>query len=115
LEGAAIYTVKITPEAEYYYYEILEYFYKYHSRQSGDRKSAELLDLAIALEINPQRGTIEGKLKRLEKSHRFILYHYTFRKAVKIIYFIDELQQIVYITDFFPCTMNDQKINKRSK
>jgi hypothetical protein len=115
VEEATTYTVKITAEAEIYYYEILKYFYSYHSEQSADRKSSELLDFAVSLEIAPQRGTIEDKLKRFRKNHRFILYYYTPRKAIKIIYFIDEFLKIVYVTDFFPCPMNDKKIRKRNK
>lgn len=56
MEEAAIYTVEITAEAEFFYYEILKYLYKYHSEQSADRKSEELLGLAISLKIDPQRG-----------------------------------------------------------
>lgn len=115
MEEATIYTVTITPEAESYYYEILKYFYKYHSEQSADRKSSELLDFAISLETDPQRGTIESKLDILGKDHRFILYYYTSRKAIKIIYFIDESKKVVYVTDFFPCQMNENKVNKRTK
>jgi hypothetical protein len=67
LEESTIYKVDITPEAETYFNEILHYLYKYHSIQSADRKSAELLDLAISLEKNPQRGSREEKLKVLGK------------------------------------------------
>lgn len=115
MEEGAVYTVKITPEAEFYYLEILKYFYKYHSELRADRKSAELLDLAISLEIDPQRGTVEVKLKRLRKNHRFILYYYTSRKAIKILYYIDESNKIVYVTDFFPCQIDDKKVSKRTK
>lgn len=115
MEEATIYTVEITPEAEFFYYEILTYFYKYHSEHSADRKSAELLGLAISLEIDPQRGTIEEHLKSLGKNHKFIVYYYTPRKAIKIIYFIDEPKKVVYVTDFFLCQMDDKKISRRTK
>lgn len=115
MEETTVYTVEITPEAEFYYFENLKYFYKYHSEQIALKKSAELLDLAISLEINPQRGTLEEKLKCLEKKHKFILYYYTLRKAIKIIYFIDEPKKIVYVTDFFPCQMDDKKLSRRIK
>jgi hypothetical protein len=59
-------------------------------------------------------GTKEEILKNLGKSHKFILYYYTPRKAIKIIYFIDEQTKIVYVTDFFPCQMDDKKIGTRS-
>jgi hypothetical protein len=115
LEETTTYIVEITPEAEFYFYEILAYLYKYHSELSADKKSSELLDLAISLEIDPQRGAIEDNLLSLGKNHKFLLYYYTLRKAIKIIYFVDEPKKIVYITDFFPCQMDDRKINKRTK
>lgn len=115
MEKTTTYTVEITAEAERFYFDILTYFYKHHSEQSADRKSNELIDLAISLETDPHRGTIEESLKVFGKNHRFILYFYTPRKAIKIIYFIDEFKEVVYVTDFFPCQMNDMKINKRTK
>ena len=114
MEGKASYTVNITQEAERYYYAILEYFYKYHSKESAGRKSDELLKLAITLENIPSRGRIEEKLRFLGREHRFIIYYYTPRKAIKIIYFIDEPNKIVYVTDFFPCENDENKISDRS-
>jgi hypothetical protein len=115
LEETNTYSVEITHEAELFFYDILTYFYMYHSEESGNRKSGELLDLAMSLEINPQRGTKEKNLKSLGKSHRFLLYYYTSHKAIKIIYMIDEDKKIVYVTDFFPCQMDYTKISTRSK
>jgi len=114
LEGTTIYTVKITPEAKKYYYDVLEYFYEHCSEESANKKSDELLDLAIKLENNPSKGRIENKLKSLGRNHRFILYYYTISKAIKIIYYIDEERKTVYVTDFFPCESDDKKISKRS-
>ena len=114
MEGKTSYTVKITPEAERYYYNILEYFYEHHSEKSANRKSNELLELAITLEKNPSRGRIEENLRFLGRNHRFILYYYTSRKAIKIIYFVDEQAKTVYVTDFFPCESDENKISDRS-
>lgn len=114
MERKPLYSVEITKDAEIYYYEVLEYFYEHCSINSADRKSEELLEFAISLEKNPTRGRIVEKLSNLEKDHRYILYYYTQTKAIKIIYFIDELEKIVYITDFFPCESNEKKIEERS-
>lgn len=115
MEEATTYTVEITPEAEFFYFEVLTYFYMHHSRESAHRKSEELLDLAISLETFPERGTLEKRLQGLGKNHRFILYNYTPHKAIKIIYLIDQARKIVYVTDFFPCQMDVRKIIKRNK
>jgi hypothetical protein len=55
LEGTTIYTVEITPEAESFFYDVLEYFYEHCSEESANKKSDELLELAIKLENNPSK------------------------------------------------------------
>ena len=114
MEEKTRYTVKITPEAEGYYYDILNYFYEHCSEESADRKSEELLELAISLEKNPSRGRTEEKLELLGRNHRYLLYYYTPGKAIKLIYYIDSARETVYITDFFPCKSDDTKISERS-
>ncbi|WP_158859078.1 hypothetical protein [Lunatibacter salilacus] len=42
MEEESVYQVEITPEAEKYYLDVLEYFYKYHSADSADKKSEAL-------------------------------------------------------------------------
>ena len=59
------------------------------------------------------RGRIEENLRSLGYNHRFILYFYTSVKAIKIIYYIDEEQKIVYIIDFFPCQSHKRIMSKR--
>lgn len=113
MEREPDYTVEITPEAEGYYYDILDYLYKHHSEESADRKSKALLDMAVALESNPFIGRKEDNLEFLECEHRYILYNYTKIKAIKIIYFIDEKNKTVYITDFFPCESDENRISSR--
>lgn len=113
MEGEQGYTVAITPEAENYYRDVLEYFYKHHSEAIADRKSTVLLEKAIALENNPGIGRIEENLRPLGRMHRYILYYYTPRKAIKITYFINEQERTVYVTDFFPCESDENKISKR--
>ena len=59
MEEESVYKVEITPEAEKYFLDVLEYFYKHHSRDSADIKSEALLIKAISLNSHPQRGRIE--------------------------------------------------------
>lgn len=113
MEGEKNYSVEITPEAENYYYEVLDYFYKYHNEESADKKRRELLELAISLRTNPFIGRIEESLQFLRKGHRYVLYFYTKIKAIKVIYFINESLKVIYITDFFPCESNELRIKNR--
>jgi uncharacterized protein YfdQ (DUF2303 family) len=114
LEKEKKYTVKITPEAEYYYYELLEYLFKTHTPEKVDLKSNEIIDLAFTLEKYPYRGSVESKLDFLGKKHRYLLYKVTQRKDVKILYIIDEHKRIVYVVDFFGTEMDDNQIKKRN-
>ncbi|MEX2567829.1 MAG: type II toxin-antitoxin system RelE/ParE family toxin [Cyclobacteriaceae bacterium] len=114
MEEESVYQVEITPEAEKYYLDILEYFYKHHSADSADKKSEELLLKAISLAHHPHRGRIEDSLSFLGKSHRFLLYKYTQNRSIRIIYFVEEQTKTVYVTDFFPTKMNTLKIGRRN-
>lgn len=115
MEGKTSYLVEITPEAELYYFDLLEYLYKTHTPESASNKADEILGMAMSLDQNPKRGSDERRLAFLDKGHRFLLYKITSRKQVKIIYFVDELNKTVYVTDFFPTKMDDKRISKRGK
>jgi len=64
------YVVEITPEAEIYYLQFLEYLYQTHSENSAERKAEELLDMAMSLDKNPYRGRVVDQLSFLEIEHR---------------------------------------------
>ena len=114
MEETKIYLVEITSKAEQYYWKLLTHLYETHSIESADKKSSEIIELAMSLEINPQRGSLEEDLASFNKEFRSIIYHITKRNTVKVIYFIDEHTNKVYITDFFATLMNPDKKRKRS-
>ncbi len=88
MEGRLNYLVVVTPEAEKYYLELLSYLYQTHNEESADKKSSEILALAMSLSNQPHRGRVVEDLKDLGKNHRFLVYSVAKRKTVKIIYFI---------------------------
>ena len=112
MEAESEYLVKITPEAEHYYLEILYYLYHTHDSTSANKKSSELLELAMSLCENPNRGTDEETLKYLGKKHKRLVYQITTRNTIKIIYYVEESNKTVYITDFFPTVMNPNKMKR---
>ncbi|MCP4458826.1 MAG: hypothetical protein GY816_12505 [Cytophagales bacterium] len=114
MEEESNYVVDITQEAEIFYYDLLKYFYSTHSEESADRKSDEILEMALSLDKLPNRGSVEDKLAFLKMDHRYLVYKVTPRKTVKIIYFIVESEKIVYVTDFFPTEMDDSRIEERN-
>ena len=107
------YIVEITPEGELFYLQLLEYLYTHNSIRIADQKSDEILDMAMSLNKQPYRGKKEAKLAILGKDHRFLVYRYTPRKTIKIIYFIEEPDKKVYVTDFFPTEKDDGEIKER--
>ena len=115
MEEKKSYVVEITLEGEHYYFDLLEYLYKTHTSENASNKADEILDMTMSLTENPNRGSEERRLGFLGKGHRFLLYEITYRKQVKIIYFVDESHKTVYVTDFFATEMDDKKIRKRNK
>jgi hypothetical protein len=113
LETLKEYTVEITDNGKLHYFEVLEYFYEYMSFESATKKSEELFASAYSLKYLPERGQLEITLQHLKKEHRYLLYHSTSRRAIKIIYFLDKKRGVVYVTDFFPTEMDEKKIKDR--
>lgn len=114
MEEETSYLVEITTKAEQYYWKLLAHIYKTHSVESANKKSDEIIELAMSLSVNPHRGSLEEDLVSFNKGFRSIIYLITKRNTVKIIYFIDERSNKVYVTDFFATLMNPDKRRKRS-
>jgi plasmid stabilization system protein ParE len=115
VETAKGYVVEITPQAERFFLELLDYIFSTHHPDSASRKADEILALAISLKHTPYRGTLEPRLELLGKGHRFLLYEITRGKEVKIIYFVDEDSHKVFVTDFFGTRKDAEKLSLRTK
>jgi uncharacterized membrane protein (UPF0127 family) len=48
----------------------------------------------------------------MNEEFRYILFKETKHFELKIIYFVDENEEVVYITDFFPTKMHPQRITE---
>jgi plasmid stabilization system protein ParE len=107
--------VIITNTAEKSFYEILEYLYDNYPLDRAEQIANELRDAAKKLHYQPERGTIESRLSLRSKHYRYVLFQRTSRTDVKIIYYIDGTAAVVYVTDFFPTEMNDERISKRNR
>lgn len=113
-ESKKEYKVIITTPAKNRYFEVLDYVYKYHNLSRAEEISKELIEIAEGLKFLPSRGKLETKLSNKNELFRFILYKRTNSATIKIIYYISEAEQVVYITDYFPTEMVDTKIKYRS-
>lgn len=108
------YEVIITEPAEIAFYEILEYLYNNHTIDRAEELANDLRDTAKSLNHQPKRGFIENRLKNRSEEYRFILFKRVPRAEIKILYFLDVLKKVVYVTDFFPTEMDDKKISTRN-
>ncbi len=114
-EEAGRYKVVITSAAEVHFYELVEYLYEYMSLERAEEVARGLNEMVLSLVRLYHRGSVEEKLARRKKSYRYILYKRTSRANVKIIYFVDEKNKTVYITDFFPTEKDTKKIASRNR
>lgn len=104
----------ITRPVEINFYSILEYFYEHYTFERAEEISNELRDKVKELTFFPEKGSFEPNLKGRKNKYRFILFRRTKIKDIKIIYFVDISSKKVFVTDFFPCEMDYQKIPKRN-
>jgi len=111
---ASAYQVEFTPSSRYYFYEILEYLYEHYPIDRAEQLADELEGLAQSLNYHPHRGAKEKWLSSLGQDYRFVLFNRTKRAEVKIIYYIQERERKVYVTDFFPTEKDAAEMTERS-
>lgn len=103
------YQIVITSSAEQSYFEVLDYVFEHHTLKRANEIALELLEHPKTLEKHPFLGRIEPLLKQRVEKYRFILFERTNKTTVKIIYYVDEENKKIYLTDFFPCEMDKRK------
>jgi hypothetical protein len=107
------YQIAIASPAEKRYQEIvLAYLVTYYSIKRAAEIDRAISKTVYSLVINPLRGSNEYFLSKANQDFRFILYRENRNFEIKIIYFVDEEQKRVFITDFFPTKMHPQKMKK---
>ena len=72
---------------------------------------------ALAVTLNslnfmPMRGSNQFSISNSLRKYKFLLFKETRHFQIKIIYYVDEKKQTVYVTDFFPTMMNPKRIGK---
>ena len=72
------------------FYEILDYFYEHYSLTKAEVISNEIRDLISSLTTYPNRGAIEPRLIDRKFTYRFLLYNWSKRADIKIIYYVSE-------------------------
>jgi len=108
------YKVTITESAEKAFFEVVDYVLKFYSEERTFEIAEDLIVTPLSLRILPNRGRIEENLLGRKRQFRFILYRQTNSVTVKIIYYVDESKQEVFVIDFFSTKMDPIKISKRA-
>ena len=108
------YKVIVTRIAEDRFYQILDYLYENYSEERAEQIADELRLFPFKLSKTPNRGTFEKTLLQKSQKFKYILYKRANYAEIKVIYFIDEENRKVYITDFFPTEMNPIKLKDRN-
>ena len=108
-----IYKIVIARPAKNRYHEsVLPYIYENFSFERAIEVDENILRTTGTLDKKPDRGRKEKYLEEAKEDFKFILYKETKHFEIKIIYYINEDEDTVYITDFFPTKMNPQRISK---
>ena len=109
------YQVEITESARLYFYEIADYLYDNLSLSRAEEVTTSLHEKALSLNKLFYRGSKEKVLSDRPQGYKYLLFERSKSKYVKIIYYVDEAVNKVYVTDFFPSEMDDKKIRKRNR
>lgn len=108
-----VYKIVIARPAKNRYQEsVLLYLYEYFSFERAIEIDENILNTTRTLSKNPGRGSREKYLDEVKEEFRFILHKETKHFEIKIIYYINEDESTVYVTDFFPTKMDPQRIAK---
>lgn len=88
----------------------LEDIFEYYKFKAGIRVAQTLIngiiDLSLSLEINAYGGQKEELLSQRTEDFRYLVF-----KNYKIIYWIDEVKQIVFISNIFDTRQNPQMLS----
>ena len=107
-----LYQVVITnPAGRRYQNTFLTYLAQHYSAERVIEIDRRVIETVETLKYFPNRGRQEELLEDVGK-FRFILFQESRSIELKIIYLIDEKENTVYVTDFFPTRMNREKIRR---
>jgi plasmid stabilization system protein ParE len=107
--------VVITSSAEMHFYELVGYLYETMPVDRAEEVANEIKTQALSLVKLYNRGRKEENLVGRKPIYRYILFNRTSRATVKIIYYVNDKEKTVYITDFFPSEKSVDKIQKRNR
>ncbi|TPG42111.1 type II toxin-antitoxin system RelE/ParE family toxin [Flavobacterium pectinovorum] len=100
--GLTVYWTQLTQDK-------LEDIFEYYKFKAGIKVAQTLvngiIDSSLSLEINAYSGQKEVLLSTRAEDFRYLVF-----KNYKIIYWIDEARQLVYVSNIFDTRQNPQKL-----
>ena len=100
------------PAKDRYQNRVLPYIYDNFSFERASKVDEAILQTIETLQEKPARGRKEKYLEELKEDFRFILHKETKHFEIKVIFYIDQNTNTVYVTDLFPTKMNPERISK---
>ncbi|MGD1847787.1 MAG: hypothetical protein ACFB10_20535 [Salibacteraceae bacterium] len=101
------YTILVTRSAESRYRrQILSYLKTHFTTSRVEEIDRSLIKCLRSLSKMPYRGQKEPLLNQEKEMPRFLLFKETPNVTIKILYYIQENQKQVVVTDFFPVRKN---------
>ncbi len=97
--------VKITDNARTSLNDIYEYFKNLNKGIQGRKIRSRIIQKALKLKTYPYLGQKEILLEQLKLGHRYLV-----EGTYKIIYRVDEENNIIYITDIFDTRQSTDKM-----
>lgn len=109
-----VYKIVIARPAQIRYQQrVLPYIYENFSFERATEVDENIIAAARTLNKKPNRGRKEKYLEKAQEVFKFILHKETKHLEIKIIYYVNEDEGIVYITDFFPTKMNPRRLSNK--
>jgi hypothetical protein len=113
MDQKKIYQIVVTSSALFRFQEtILNYLINNFSTSRVIEIEHKIYKKIETLNSFPLKGTNENIFNKSGVLFKSLLFKKTRNLELKIIYFIDEANQKVYVTDFFPTLMHQSKKNK---
>jgi len=102
-------TVYWTQFAEDKLNDIFEYYKFKAGIKVAQTLVNEIIDISLTLEFNAFGGQKEELLSERPENFRYLIF-----KNYKIIYWIEEERQIIYVSTLFDTRQNPEKLNLRN-
>lgn len=94
-----------TDIAFYQLQDIFDYYKVKANIRTARKITTKLIDCSLSLENNPKLGRIEELLQGRKEEFRFLV-----DGNYKIVYWIDEEQNLIFIASVFDCRQNPEKL-----